>query len=260
MKWLLVFSLLFFAGCTTQTTAELSKNSSNQNLNGDVSNLTVTVTATPQEIKNPSVQNEESDLCEDSEPVEIPKTDSPIGKIDFNNFSYPKIWEKGSVKVKNGCFGQEITQPGLSIERYSLESVEFVDFNADGVDEALIEVIFFSGGVSTGSSENFYIYQLRGQKPNLIWRIATGSRAYCGTKDHELKDRQIILELFGKCTVKSDGNFKDEGKHSYDFAAEDYTKFVFGWSGGKFIEKSREVFPFPERDIKEYWNKKALKK
>jgi hypothetical protein len=252
MKWFLAFSFLFLTSCANQTTPNLSENSSNQDL---VKTITETPTQKPSELNNNSEQND--DLCKDSEPLEIPKTDSPIGKTDFNNFSYPKILEKGLVKLKDGCFGQEITVPGLSIDIYTLESVEFLDFNGDGEDEALINVLFFSGGGSSGTSENYYIYKFQGKKLHLIWKIATGTRAYCGVKEYELKDKQIILELFGKCTVKADGNFKDEGKHKYDYSAEEYTKFVFGWTGNHFGVKSREVFPFPEGEIKEYLNRNS---
>ena len=253
MKYISVFCLLFLASCAGQTTAQLLESSSNQNAN-----------IAPKEMPKPLAtlvdkSGEDFDLCKDYEQIEIPKTNSPFGKVDFKNLTYPKIWEKGSVKLKNGCYGKEFTVPGLWVERYSLESIEFVDFNNDGVDEALIELDFFSAGGSSGVSENFLVYNLKDKKLNLLWKIATGARAYCGTKEYKLKDKQIILELFGKCTLKSNGAFDDKGKHTYDYSAFEYTRFVFGWSGNKFGVKSREIFPFPENDIKEYPNNKYKK-
>lgn len=256
MKRFFVFSFLFLANCASQTNALVSENSANLNLYKTIS---FTPTPTPSEQKDSSKQGADSDLCEGSQPTEFPKTNSPIGKVDFNNFSYPKIWEKGSVKLKNGCFGKEYTSPGLYVEKYYLQKVDFFDFNNDGNDEALVEVYHWSAGGSSGYSENFYIYALQGKKLNLLWKIATGTRAYCGMKEYEFKDKQINLELFGKCALKSDGNFKDSGKHRYDYAAEEYTKFVFGWNGKTFRLKSNEILPFPENDIKESLNRFTTK-
>jgi hypothetical protein len=260
MKWILFFSLFFSVSCASRPEAQLAENSSDQN-------LTKAIVATPtpikSEIKSPSKNDVDSDLCKEyqdpDQPGKVPKTDSPIGKFDFKNFTYPKIWQKGFVKLKDGCFGEMITEPGLAIEIYTLNSVDFVDFNNDGVDEALIKVAFFSGSGSSGVSENYLLYNLKGKKLNLLWKIGTGVRAYCGTKEYELKDKQIILELFGKCSVKSDGNFDDTGKHTYDYSAFEYTRFVFGMNDNRFGVKSREVLPFPEQDIKDYFNRKFNK-
>jgi hypothetical protein len=253
MKWILVFILLFIANCASQTNALVSENTSNQNItniNTIVSLPPPTVTNKPAKVKN------DSDLCDDSEPLAIPKTDSSIGKIDFNNLAYPRIWEKGSIKLQNGCFGREYTKPGLGIETFSLKNIDFVDFNNDGKDEALVKINWFSGSGSSGVSEQYFIYGLNGKKLNLLWKISTGARAYCGQKEFELKDKKIFLELFGTCALENDGNFKDRGKHRYDYSAFEYTKFTFGWSGNKFVITSREVLPFPENDIKDYLNKK----
>lgn len=97
---------------------------------------------------------------------------------------------------------------------------------------------------------------MNGKKLNLLWKICTGARAYCGQKEYELKDKKIFLDLFGTGALKNDGNFKDSGKHNYDYSAFEYTKFAFGWTENKFGIMSREVLLFPENDIKEYLNKK----
>jgi len=140
MKWILVFALLFLANCASQTTALVSENTSDQNIgnrNTAVSLSSPTVENKPAKVKN------DSDLCDDSEPLAIPETDSSIGKIDFNNLTYPRIWGKGSIKLRNGCFGHEYTKPGLWMEKFTLESVDFVDFNNDGQEELCSKSIGF---------------------------------------------------------------------------------------------------------------------
>jgi hypothetical protein len=253
MKYFLVICLLFLANCANQTTAQLSNNSSNLNSN-----------IAPRETPNPSAtidvkpEIEEFGYCKDYKQIEIPKTISPFGKVNFKNLTYPKIWEKGSVKLKNGCIGEE-NKTSLGGCEFTLNGVDFVDFNQDGKDEALVEIGNFCGAGSSSYTRNYFIYGFVNKKMTLLWKLSEGPRAYCGLKEYELKGNEIILEVFSKCSVKNDGNFNDEGKHTYDYSAFEYTQFVFGWSGNKFGVKSREVFPFPENDIKEYFNNKYKK-
>lgn len=259
MKFFVPALLLVLTGCGIDSTAKSNDNTANQN-----SSPTFVQIERPE--PSPTVSRPEnktntlSDECADYEPIEIPPTESKVGRIDFFNLAYPRIYEKGRFKLKNGCLYKETTYPGLSVEIWTLESIDFVDFDGDGIDEALVGIHEWSGSGSSGTNELFFIFRGDRKNPQMIFKMTTGSRAFCGLKEYELKDKRIYLELFGKCSLKPNGDFDDTGIHKYDYAAEDYTKLVFGWNGRRFGVIDREVLPFPEGDIKDYGLKHPPKK
>jgi hypothetical protein len=257
MKLILVFCLLFLASCANQTTAQLSDNSSSQNIN-------ITPKESPKSSATMNVQPnmEEFGYCKDYKQIEIPQTNSPIGKIDFKNLTYPKIWEKGFVKLKNGCVGEDNKEAVGGCE-FTLKELDFVDFNQDGKDEALVKIGNFCGGGSSSYSRTYFIYGFVNKKMILLWKLSEGTRSYCGPKEFEIKGIELIFEVFSKCSVKRDGNFEDEDKEHFsdsDWSANFYTRFVFGWIGNKFAVKTREIFPFPEKNMRDYKPLKYKKK
>ena len=237
MKLILALIVLFLANCANQTTAPISENPPNQNINSAPKE-----TPKPSPTMNVQPETEEFGYCKDYEQIELPKTNSPIGKIDFKNLTYPKIWQKGFVKLKNGCVGED-AKNALGGCEFTLGSIDFVDFDGDGIDEALVDIGNFCGAGSSSFSHNLFIYQVVNSKLKMIWKLSTGSESYCGVKDYKLEGNEIKLEVYSDCSVKADGNLDDICKGHGDNGAPYFTKFVFGWLKNKFGVKKQEVFP-----------------
>jgi hypothetical protein len=118
----------------------------------------------------------------------------------------------------------------------------------DGKKDAVVRLHRVScGGSCDGGSHLFYVYSARRNRPNLYWRIETGSLGYgCGLKSLDIKGRKVTLELFNQCRRKS-VSFEREalpedgvGK----FGATAYTRFRFVSNG--------KTFPFPQGDVMNY--------
>lgn len=189
--------------------------------------------------------------CDEYKPIEIPKSPSAVARMDFLNGEYPIVEEAGNVKLSNGCYTKVETE-GLGEITYTLDAVRFVDFDGDGSDEALVTIGNFGGGVSSAASDTYFVYREKNGKTELIWKFAEGARAYCGPREFAVEGKTVLIEVFSNCESQSDGTLKDNGKHTYDYSAFEYTKFKFGWSGNRIGTLSREVFPYPEKEIKDY--------
>ena len=185
-----------------------------------------------------------------------PETEAPaeFKNVDFRNFTYPSSFEHGNIKLKDGLY--EYPRPeGGGGDDFELRGLNFVDLNADGKKEALVQIFWLScGGSCDGGVHLFYVYSIRQNKPVLFWRIESGSPGYGGgLKSFAIKGQKITLELFNNCryrgvtplSVPTEGEF---GK----FSALVYTRFLFESGGRGVALKKREVFPFPPGDAKNY--------
>ena len=175
-------------------------------------------------------------------------SNSAIGKVDFSNFKYPSIWKwlKHPVKLKNGELEFQEDRCGTNI---SLEKIKYLDFTNDGEDDALV---ILHNHTACGSSSNqvaFFVFTIRNKRPQIIWKFTSGSEAHGGTRDFWLDDKELIVELYGKCKIvgfepKVDYSEIEFNRYS-DTALKSTTKYRFGWNGNKFGQKSVEVLPYP---------------
>lgn len=226
---LVSFAIGLFVRTTKIETNQIERNSS---------------TASPTASPTPEIQTdiEAPFFCKDYKQIEIPKNNSAIGKFDFKNFSYPKIWQKGSVKLKNGCFG-ESAKTALGGCEFTLDSLDFVDFTEDGVEEALVNIGNFCAAGSSSFAQSLFIFEVKNKKLKNLWKLNTGSESYCGVKDYKLEGNKIKLEVYSECAVKTSGKLDDICKGHGDMGARYWTRFIFGWQDNKFGVIKREVFP-----------------
>lgn len=171
-------------------------------------------------------------------------TTSPIGKVDFKNFTYP------SATLKDGEF--EFSPARGCYANFSLSRVSYQDFTGDGQDEAIVELLEHFVG---GSSSNYiatHIYQFTGTKPRLLWRFATGSEGYCGSGASYLDDKELVFELFGDCSI-AESEYKQFNQPSWDGDIPVYSIIRVSWNGRRFRQKSRQVLPFPYKNGSEYY-------
>lgn len=165
-------------------------------------------------------------------------SNSAIGKIDFRNFNYPKLWKQleKPAKLKNG----ELVFEGKyrCTTTISLDEVKYLDLTNDGEDDALV---ILNNQVSCGSSwgaTSFLVFTMQNKKLQLIWRFTTGSEAHGGLRNFRLDGKELVVELYGRCKIVGFEPKVDYSEIEFnagsDRALKSTTKFRFGWDGRKF--------------------------
>jgi len=165
--------------------------------------------------------------------------------FDFMNFSY------GSYKTSDGkSYALNIRQGLLNgeTEWFEVKDVFYKDLTGDGIAEAIVRLWHVQCDDSCNGTNLFYIYTLRHGKLTNLWRYETGTYAYgCGLKSLMLGDKQMVMELFGRCSTQamvSPGPAK--------FLVEDATFTVFEFDGHRFLTKSARYIIEPIRNV-QHW-------
>ncbi|MET0649103.1 MAG: hypothetical protein ABW208_21035 [Pyrinomonadaceae bacterium] len=186
----------------------------------------------------------ESQPAVDESAVRRPR--GPITRIDFRNFTYPSPSAGKRVTVRDGEL-EYPTHPGCG-QSFRVQRVDYVDFDGDGEDEALVRFIDHQACGSSWASVNHFVYTMRKGRPRLLWSFASGSEAYGGEKDFRVEGAELILELYG--TWRDDGHDivleKEKGlPYTCDRCTNHYSVYRVAWDGGKFRRKSLEVVNCP---------------
>lgn len=149
-----------------------------------------------------------------------------IRQVDFKNFTYPVSghllghsslqWfdpstantnmksiqlAKGKDLKKLSSFvmgGKEYDQ----YEGFTLEKVRYADLTADGNEEAVVDLVYHSGGTQT--TNYVYIYTLDHHRPKLLAYCHTGSRSYSGLYDVYGQKGLLVFELLDPTRSQSD--------------------------------------------------------
>ena len=173
-------------------------------------------------------------------PTQTPAINSPIRKIDFENFKYP--WTEDLSSPDDETF--TLKKGERPFERngqmgISLGKIEYADVTNDGEEDAIMSMSVQTGGSSMPSM--IYIYTLQNNSPKLLWHFDTGDRAEGGLKNIYAASGNFIIELFG------DDQFEN-GEWKYDIPENKFkglccptvfTKFKFKWTGEKFVEAGK---------------------
>jgi hypothetical protein len=169
--------------------------------------------------------------------------------VDFKNLSYRYRLLYGrriGVTLKDGEYEYDFRD-----DRgwFNLSDVYYADVTSDGNPEAIVMLWHVSCGVSCdGGAALFYVYTARMNKLKMVWQYETGSLAYgCGLKSFAVKNRNVIIELFGRCSDPRK-EFPGRGK----FQVEDTTRSIFRFNGRHFVEGKREFISAPERSVLNY--------
>jgi hypothetical protein len=170
--------------------------------------------------------------------------------IDFRNFTYPGIWQRGSFRLENGDLEVESRH---CITTYSYQDVRYVDLTGDGIKEALVSVTDHTACGSSSLSEYYYIYALRSARPRLLWKFSTGSEAHGGLTNFHLRGRRLEFELYGDYRIRgAKVESVTDPKYFFDRSPEYYTRLAVAWNGHRFVTTKRQVLPFPYKTIDEY--------
>lgn len=162
-------------------------------------------------------------------PSSSPPPDSPIRKIDFENFSYPKTADYINFKLKNGekSFGCN--------EGIGLGKIEYAEVTGDKKEDAILFMSIQTGGSAV--PHLIYIYTLESGKPKLAWGFMAGDRAEGGLKRTYAENNLLIVETFGDNKFENEKwNFNLPEKYDRGLCCPIvYTKIRFNWNGEKFV-------------------------
>lgn len=169
--------------------------------------------------------------------------------IDFGNHSY------GPYPHPNGTvIGLTLRDGELELPKksgwFELKDVYYKDFTRDGRPEAIVRLSHVEcGGSCDGGSDLFYIYTQRNSQLETLWKYETGSYAYgCGLKSLTISDKQLVLELFGRCPEQ-----RADNPRASKFLTKDYTFILFEFDGAHFNRKLIEAFDSETAvDVKNY--------
>lgn len=164
----------------------------------------------PTAVPTPAIPNLQSELLDGRNKT----TDSPLGKFDFKNFSYPlpRGWENpdgSDMTLVNGRRQPKVIDVGsepsdeermvAKAERrigMSYVTTKYLDVNNDGQDEALVILKIETAG--SAIPQVVYVYAWKDNKPELIWTFRTGDRADGGLKDLRAENGMLVIELYGQ--------------------------------------------------------------
>jgi hypothetical protein len=152
---------------------------------------------------------------------------SSIRQVDFKNFTYPLAgpllghddlkWlgdpkdgysMRKPIHLLNGkdlnkassfvMEGHEYTQ----WEGFELQSVQYADVTGEGAEEAVVVLLYETGGTQT--TNYVYIFKLDAEKPKLLAYCHTGDRAHSGLYKVYGERGTLVFELFDPRKVQGD--------------------------------------------------------
>lgn len=172
-----------------------------------------------------------------AETVANPTPDSPIRKIDFENFSYPfpeRPNNRKRIKLRDGeqsptLFGEHGIPHDIG---YGLSDVSYGDLTGDGIEEGIVVLNHIHSG--SGISSYVYIYTLRLSRPALLWSFATGDRADGGFQKVAAENGELLVELMGRNKIIGSDLYADDGTGKGDCCPDAFTRTRYRWRDGRF--------------------------
>jgi hypothetical protein len=178
-----------------------------------------------------------------------------IRAIDFKNFTYPwdeppgvpSTWEWKPVKqgegipLKNGIHRFPLPDDPSRHDGYlALVSITYGDLDGLSGEEAAIDLRYGTGG--TANWHYLLVYTVVDNKPKLLSRLESGSRADGGLVGVSIRDRKLILE------------FQDSQRRVGDCCSRGLVRVTYRFENGRFQESSRRekdiirviTYPFPQ--------------
>jgi len=161
-----------------------------------------------------------------------------IRTIDFCNFSYPGIkrsrktigWPDPEFRLKEGVRPSE-DKFGSGL--ITLEAIDYADVTRDGQEDALITLIWHSGG--TMQVGMVYVWSMKDSKPVALWDFAGGDRGYGGLRRVYETGGDLALEVY------------DPDAAAGNCCSRRIIRKRFRWNGSKFVQQGKtETIPNPD--------------
>jgi hypothetical protein len=188
-------------------------------------------------------------------PSESPSTekepDSPIRKLDFGNFVFPKLpsrkCSKQKIALVNGRYDapEDLVPrkiPSVDCWSVALGPINYGDVTGDGKEDAIVTLSAELGG--TEASDDVYIYAFGVRRPKLLWKFVTGDRADGGQRRIYAENGKLVIELYGIGTAIGKKLYGTEGPGAC--CPKHYTRTKYRWVGNHFQQDGKqEVLPNP---------------
>ena len=141
-------------------------------------------------------------------------TNSPLGKFDFRNFTYPlpRGWQNpdgSDLTLVDGHVGpvrKDLDDEMSPDEKAELKAgrrigmsyvtTKFLDVTGDGQDEAAVILKVETAG--SAIPQIVYLFEWKDAAPALLKHFRTGDRADGGLKDIRVEGGELVLELYGQ--------------------------------------------------------------
>jgi len=186
-------------------------------------------------------------------------TDSPLGRFDFKNFTYPlpRGWQnpdESDLTLMNGKLvpvAVDITEEMSDEEKVerrgrrrigmSYVTTKFLDVTGDAQDEAIVILKVETTGAAI--PQLVYVYELQDGKPELLWNFRTGDRADGGLKDLRVENGELVVELYGqdRFLLGEIETGKITGDEEQLCCPIYFTRTVYKWNGSNFRLQNKRL-------------------
>ena len=221
-------------------------------------------TSQPTPSTSPSRPNLQSEITDDR----FKTTNSPLGKIDFKNYSYPlpRGWQNpdgSDLTLANGELKPVSADTDLGMDPEEAAEAKsqrrigatyvatrFFDVTGDGRDEAFVVLKIETFG--SAIPQIVYIFSEVQDKPELIWYFRTGDRADGGLKDLRPVNGQLVLELYGqdRFLLGETETAKITDDYEQICCPTFFTRSFYKWNGKNFqLQGKRLTFSVAEPKV-----------
>jgi hypothetical protein len=167
------------------------------------------------------------------------KATGGIQAVDFCNFSYPGIqssrrkktaWPNPQIRLKDGVrLPQDESGGGL----ITLEQIQYADVTHDSKDEALITMVWHSGG--TMQLGMVYVWGMKGTTPIVLWDFVAGDRGFGGLRRVYGSGGDLMLEIY------------DPDAAAGNCCSRRIIRKRLRWNGTTFVQQGKsQVLPNPD--------------
>jgi hypothetical protein len=189
-------------------------------------------------------------------------TTSPIGQVDFKNFTYPlpRGWQDSDSKDVELVDGiRRMSEDKIGV---SYVTTKFGDATGDGEDEAFVVLKIETAG--SAIPQAVYVFTLKDNEPELIWHFRTGDRSDGGLKKIYTEDGDVVVELFGqdRYILGDVETMQITGDEPQICCPTNFTRTKYKWNGSTFrMQGKRNTYSLTEKDAppKENQNEVQLK-
>lgn len=216
-----------------------------------------TLTLSPSPAQSPAIPNLQSELLDDRNK----STSSPIGNVDFRNYTYelPRGWENPdgkeitltSGRVAPVSVNEKVSEKMTDEEKAELRAsrriglsyvtTKYLDLTGDGQDEAIVILKIETGG--SAIPQVGYVFTWKDGKPELIWPFRTGDRADGGLKDIRADNGEVVVELYGqdRFILGEIETGKITGDEEQLCCPTYFTRSRYRWNGSSFLMTGKRL-------------------
>ena len=155
---------------------------------------------------------------------------SSIRQVDFKSFTFPlsgPLLGHGELKwLGDPKEGYSKLKPihlvnGEDPTGFTLQSVSYVDVTGDGAEDAIVVLLYQTGG--TQNTHYVYVYSFEAGKPKLLAYCHSGSRGYSGLYKVYGEHGTLVFELL------------DPKKMQGECCSRGFVRMRYRWQNGRFV-------------------------